>query len=616
MKSIELLSPARNLECGIAAIDHGADAVYIGAPRFGARAAAGNSVSDIAALCKYAHRFGAKVYVALNTILYDNELEDTRTLAWELYYASVDAFIVQDLALLALEMPPIPLHASTQMDNRTSEKVLRLQSQGFRQVVLARELSLSQIREIHEKAPQVTLEAFVHGALCVSYSGQCYASQYCFGRSANRGECAQFCRLPFSLLDANGETIVSNRYLLSLRDMNRSDYIAEMMDAGVRSFKIEGRLKDVAYVKNVTAYYRQRIDEVLKTKKGFCRSSYGCESFAFHPNPERSFSRGFTDYFLNGRTKELASLYTPKSKGEYVGEIKEIRRDCIVVSGIASFSNGDGMCYFDANGVLQGFRVNKADGNHLYPAQMPQNLHRTSLYRNYDHEWECLLSKPTATRKITVSFLLTDISGGFSLTAMREDGCRIQNDFSFDHQMARTDQTMVMQEVLSKLGNTDYVSENVSIDLSSSYFVPRSVLAEWRREILQQLDSTPLHPRTEESADVSSTPAFHSPAHLTYLANVSNAMSERIYRQNGAETIEPALELQNRSDKTAAKKTRVLMFCRYCIRYQVGWCARHQHARCPYPEPLYLLSQDGRRFRLEFDCDKCQMLVRADSSDV
>ena len=324
----------------MAAVDHGADAVYIGAQRFGARAAAGNSVEDIASLCRYAHKFAVKVYVTVNTILYDEELDATEKLVWQLYEAGVDALIVQDLALLKMNLPPIPLHASTQMDNRTPEQVQWLAEMGYSQVVLARECSLEQIRLIHEKVPHTPLEAFVHGALCVSYSGRCQASQYCFSRSANRGQCAQFCRLPFSLVDADGTVLAKEKYLLSLRDMNRTASLEKMMDAGIRSFKIEGRLKDVSYVKNVTAWYRRSIDEILRRRPEYGRASLGTVELNFQPNPQRSFSRGFTEYFLHERTK-MASFHTPKSMGQDVGVVKEVRGGCIIVSSVASFANGD-----------------------------------------------------------------------------------------------------------------------------------------------------------------------------------------------------------------------------------------------------------------------------------
>ena len=414
MKSIELLSPARNLECGIAAVDHGADAVYIGAPRFGARAAAGNSVEDIGELCNYAHRFGVKVYAAVNTLLFENELDEARLLAWDLYRVGVDALIIQDTVFLEMDLPPIPLHASTQMDNRTAEKVLWLKNQGFNQIVMARELSLEQIRDIHEAVPEVRLEAFVHGALCVSYSGRCYASEYCFGRSANRGECAQFCRLPFSLQDAKGHTLIKDKYLLSLKDMNRQKYLEEMLDAGVQSFKIEGRLKDISYVKNVTASYRQALDAIMKRRPEFVRSSFGTSTYTFTPDLSRSFSRGNTNYFLKGRTNDLASPDTPKSRGREVGRVKEIRNGLIIVSSTETFSNGDGLCFLDAEGRLQGFRVNRAEGNHLYPASMPNVRKGDLLWRSFDQQWERLMSGQTAERRISARFLLEETELGFS----------------------------------------------------------------------------------------------------------------------------------------------------------------------------------------------------------
>lgn len=345
MNYLELLSPARNLECGMAAIDHGADAVYIGAERFGARQAAGNPVGDIAELCKYAHTFGAKVYVTVNTIIYDDELKGTEELIWRLYDVGVDAILVQDMGILEMNLPPIDLHASTQTDNRTKEKVAWLAAHGFKRVVLARELSLTDIAGIHRDVPGVEIEAFVHGALCVSYSGQCYASQYCFGRSANRGECAQFCRLRFDLEDSAGQRIVAGKHLLSLKDMCRIDSIEQMADAGVTSFKIEGRLKDITYVKNVTAAYSRRLDGIVKRHPDkYCRASFGKCSYTFTPSLDKTFNRGFTDYFLKGRESSIISFDTPKSIGEYVGKVKEVHNNSFSIAGTASFANGDGLC--------------------------------------------------------------------------------------------------------------------------------------------------------------------------------------------------------------------------------------------------------------------------------
>ncbi len=600
MTSIELLSPARNLECGIAAVDHGADAVYIGAARFGARALAGNSVQDIARLCAYAHPFGVKVYVTVNTILYDEELRDTQKLIWELYRAGADALIVQDMSLLRMDLPPIPLHASTQMDNRSPEKVRALRDLGYEQVVLARELSLSEIRAIHEAVPDVFLEAFVHGALCVSYSGRCYASEFCFGRSANRGECAQFCRLPFTLEDSNGEPVVEDKYLLSLRDMNRSRYLEEMMDAGVRSFKIEGRLKSVSYVKNITAYYRQRIDAILHRRPEYMRSSAGKEEFFFTPDPERSFSRGFTDYFLHGRTDDLASPDTPKSRGQLAGRVKEVRCGCVIVAGTTPFCNGDGLCFLDGQGKLQGFRVNRVEGNHLYPAEMPDVRKGDMLWRNYDQQWEKLMAGKTAERRIPVTLSLCEVETGFMLKATLPDGKEITLSFNAEHQLARTDQRAGITEVLSKLGDTIFYAEEVRIDFSQPWFIPRSLLAEWRRKLVDGLMAELKKERVRAALN-------HKRADvpLSYFDfNISNRLScEFVAVQGGAQRIN-ALEVTGRLNEGQA-----LMTCRYCLRYQLGWCPRQRGARSPYQEPYYLCSRDGRRFRLEFDCKNCEMKV-------
>lgn len=598
MTSIELLSPARNLECGLAAVDHGADAVYIGAAKYGARASAGNSVQDIATLCKYAHQFKVKVYVTVNTILYDDELQETQDLIWELYRIGVDALIVQDLALLKLKLPPVPLHASTQMDNQTPEKAIALKELGYQQIVLARELSLEQIREIHQAVPDVPLEAFVHGALCVSYSGRCYASEYCFGRSANRGECAQFCRLPFSLEDSNGERIVEDKFLLSLRDMNRSKHLQEMMDAGVRSFKIEGRLKNVSYVKNITAYYRQQIDAILRRRKEYQRSSLGETEFFFTPDPARSFSRGFTNYFLHGRTDDLASPDTPKSRGQLVGHVKEVRHGCIIVAGTTPFSNGDGLCFLDEQGQLQGFRVNRVEGNHLYPAEMPDVKKGDTLWRNFDQQWEKLMARDTAVRKIPLSISLTEVENGFELKAMSNVPCKL--NFQAEHQLARTDQTAGIKEVLSKLGDTIYKAEDVEIRFSRPWFIPRGMLADWRRALIEKLLTTEMPLKGEAP----NPPSHNNAASVScFNFNISNRLSRQFIADGGTQPAD-ALEVTGK-----LPEGQPLMTCRFCLRYQMGWCPQHHRVKSPYQEPYYLCSKDGRRFRLEFDCKKCEMKV-------
>ena len=602
--AIELLAPAKNLECGIEAINHGADAVYIGAPKYGARAAAGNSIDDLKQLADYAHQFGARVYVTLNTIIYDDELAEVEALVWELYRIGIDALIVQDMALLTMKLPPIELHASTQTDNRTPEKVSWLYANGFSQVVLARELSLEEIGEIHRACP-VPLEAFVHGALCVSYSGQCYASQACFGRSANRGECAQFCRLPFDLVDADGRVIERNRHLLSLKDMNRSAHLEAMMDAGVRSFKIEGRLKEVSYVKNVTASYRRAIDAILAQRPEYRRSSMGVSTYSFVPQLDKSFNRGFTDYFITGQRSEVYSFATPKAVGEPVGKVREVGRGYIAASAVKVFHNGDGLCYIDGQGQLQGFRVNRVEGTRLYPKDMPRGLKvGMPLYRNYDQEFERLLAKPSAERRIPVDIVMSDLPMGFALTMTDEQGLTVRVEITRDKELARTEQRAGIENQLAKLGGTILVARNIDIDFADNWFIPSSVVADMRRTAVEEYvrmrkerKSSPNPTRVVgrlESADAEK---------LTYLANVANKRAANFYRTQGVVDVAPAYEIE-------APRRATLMFCRHCLRYAMGWCPHRGGKQSPYREPYSLVSADGKRFVLEFDCKQCIMKVK------
>ena len=616
-KFIELLSPARNLECGIEAVRHGADAVYIGAPRFGARVAAGNSVEDIAELVRFAHPFGVRIYVTVNTLLYNEELAEVDALIGELQAAGVDALIVQDPHLVELNRGRIPLHSSTQMDNRTIDDVRARQAAGYTQTVLARELSLDDIRAIHAAVPEMPLEAFVHGALCVSYSGRCYASEYCFGRSANRGECAQFCRLPFDLIDADGKVVtvpsgsvtvpegspsgnaspsaLRQRHLLSLKDMNRSADLEAMMDAGITSFKIEGRLKDVAYVKNITAYYRQRIDAIIARRPDdYCRSSFGVSTVTFTPNPLKSFNRGFTDYYLHGRTSTpVYQPLTPKSLGEPVGHVKEIVRlgsPSLSVAGTATFANGDGLCFFAPDGHLQGFRVNRIDQQgRLFPADasvLTMLTKGTALYRNYDAAFEHQLSRPTADRRIAVSWLLEEVSAndgaeGFCLTLTDERGQTTSRTFELAHELARTPQADNIRRQLMRLGDTPYTctEEDVEIRLSDNWFIPASVLGEWRRKICKVPDSPPALPIREG---------------VNTLAEESDCNSGKV----------TAPSLIGRAGGESAP----LMTCRHCLRFALGYCTRDGR-KLPFREPLSLRLSDGRTFPLRFDCKACEMQV-------
>jgi putative protease len=592
MTSLELLAPAKNLACGMAAIDHGADAVYIGASRFGARSAAGNSIDDIRQLCDYARPFGVKVYVTVNTILYDDELDATRQLLQDLQAAGVDAILVQDMAVLGLTQ--LKYHASTQTDNRTPEKVRWLRDLGFSRVVLARELSVEEIAEIHREVPDVELEVFVHGALCVSYSGLCYASQHCFGRSANRGECAQFCRMKFSLVDAEGREVEHDRYLLSLKDMNQSDHLLELIEAGATSFKIEGRLKDVGYVKNVTAAYSQRLNEIIKCYPDkYCRSSKGECRYTFNPDLRKTFNRGYTTYFLHGRQPDIASFDTPKAIGEYVGTVKELRGDSFNVAGVANFANGDGLCFINADRQLEGFRANRVQGNRIWPYRMPDGLRPgVRLYRNNDQEFERLLSKPSAERRIPIRLTLRAVDDGFELSAMNQ-----MIRFCADHISAQKPPHENIIRQLSKLGDTIYTCSGVDIPADFNYFIPNSVLSDMRRSLVEKLEN-----QGDRLFDCGRRPNL-KPVPLipsypyTYLYNISNRLSQQFY---GAKDLS-AYELKGGDGP--------IMQCRHCIRFALGYCVKHGGQRPTWKEPLSLVLGDGRRFRLEFDCKHCQMNV-------
>ena len=604
-RKIELLSPAKDLECGLEAINHGADAVYIGAPKFGARAAAGNSLDDIRQLCEYAHLFDVRIYVTLNTILRDDELEEAEQMIHELYRAGVDALIVQDMGITQLNLPPIPLHASTQTDNRTPEKVKFLEKVGFTQVVLARELSLNEIRRISEQTT-VPLEVFVHGALCVSYSGQCYLSAALSGRSANRGECAQYCRLPYTMVDADGRAILPDKHLLSLKDMNRSGQLEALLDAGVSSLKIEGRLKDVAYVKNVTAYYRRKIDAILSRRPEYCRASAGKSTYTFEPVAEKSFNRGFTPFFLQGRTADITAFDTPKSLGEPVGTVKEIKGKSFTVAGLKQLNNGDGLVFFNDRGNLEGFRVNRVEGNRVFPFEMPGLHPKTPLFRNFDQSFDKVLSKPSAGRKLCVRMEFLDNPFGFTLSMEDATGVRIMLTEAFEKEPARREQAENIRTQLAKLGNTPFEARDVSVRLTDNWFVPSSLLAEMRRKAVEKLIVARRIRYTREMAKpVRSSEEIPFPERqLTYLGNVSNHKATAFYQAHGVTEIAPAFESVPRRDVP-------LMFTKHCLRYSMGWCPAYQKTKSPYKEPYYLLYKETR-LRLQFDCKNCGMKVFAE----
>lgn len=611
------------------AVRHGADAVYIGGPAFGARAAAGNPIEDIERLCDFAHTFDARVYVTLNTILTDSELLQAERLICELYKAGCDALIVQDMGLLQLDLPPIALHASTQAEISSPEKAHFLEQAGFSQLVLARELSLKEIAAVRT-ATTVPLEAFVHGALCVSYSGHCYASQHCFGRSANRGECAQFCRLAFDLTDAEGRTLVRDKHLLSLRDMNRSNHLEEMMDAGISSFKIEGRLKDTAYVKNVTAFYRQRIDAVLQRRAAdYERSSFGKTTTTFNPQAEKSFNRGFTSYFLHGRDEPVHSFDTPKATGERVGRVTAVgKRSFTIGDSTVTFAGGDGLCFWDKQGKLQGFRVNRAEGYTLFPATMPALLPDMEIYRNTDHEFEKLLAKPSATRRLRTSLRLYDTGCGYALEMADESGRRVAVHFAMEKQAARTPQKENIAKQLCKLGDTPFEADAADVEICLSplpapdgtdeeerghdHFIPVSVIAGWRRTCTEKLLAAHRATYRRELRELRERPECHTPQkHLTYMDNVMNRSARRFYLEHGAESVAPAFEAEF---PQTADGSIVVMECRHCIRHSLGYCPTAHHRKWPWKEPLALRMPDGRTFPLHFDCKRCIMQVKTTSA--
>uniref|UniRef100_A0AB33JGM1 U32 family peptidase n=1 Tax=Prevotella sp. GTC17262 TaxID=3236797 RepID=A0AB33JGM1_9BACT len=616
MRTLELLAPAKNLECGLAAIEHGADAVYIGAAHFGARAAAGNSIDDIEQLCRYAHLFGARIFVTVNTIIYEQELADTKMLVKELARIGVDAVLIQDMGMVDIfcqvhaEEPELKLpalHASTQCDTRTAEKVKWLQSVGFERAVLARELSVAEIAAIHEQNPDMELEVFVHGALCVSYSGVCYASQHCFGRSANRGECAQFCRMKFDLVDATGREIEHQRYLLSLKDMCQIEQLEPLAEAGACSFKIEGRLKDVGYVKNVVSAYSKRLNQLVKKYPAkYRRASRGEVNYSFEPNLNKTFNRGFTNYFLDGRKPAIASFDTPKAMGEFVGTVKEIRHNSFNVAGTANFANGDGLCFINANRELEGFRVNRAEGNRLFPLKMPTHLKAgMRLYRNNDVVFEKILAGQTAERKIRINMSFSLTETGFALMA---DGKTVTVEFA--HQEAQKPQRDNIVRQLTKLGNTPYTCDEVIVaDEADRYFLPSSVLADMRRQLVELLSvaDAPVMAVSAEKKAVKVANLVWTPEYkaYSYLYNVSNHLARQFYESQGMAGVGKAFEVAPKSDA-------LIMQCRHCIRYSLGYCVKHGGRKPEWKEPLKLVLGDGRRFELEFNCKECQMNIYAE----
>lgn len=617
MRKLELLAPAKNLETGIVAITHGADAVYIGAQRFGARASAGNSTADIAALCDFAHKYRAKVFVTVNTLINDNERMMVEQLLHDLCDIGVDAILFQDMAVLATFLNIVnkrakaglsspEAHASTQTDNRTAYKVKALHSAGCKRVVLARELSIEEIADIHRQCPGTELEVFVHGALCVSYSGLCYASEQCFGRSANRGECAQVCRMKFSLIDADDNVLIKDRYLMSLKDMCQIDNLERLVEAGAVSFKIEGRLKDVAYVKNVVAAYSRRLNDIIKRNPDkYCRASIGTVDYQFEPSLAKTFNRGYTTYFANGRTTNISSFNTPKAIGEYVGKVKEIRnaghgRVSFNVAGTATFANGDGLCFINAAENLEGFRVNKVEGNRLFPLKMPEALKPgTMLYRNNDVAFEKEIMRANSAKRtipivmkfmadngqLTLSAAVKDTENRFSSAHDIEELCAVTIPFGM--QKAETLQHDNIVRQLTKFGNTIFYCEKVLMDSEFPYFVPSSLLTQLRHELTARLEQA-----------ITAAP----PQKKGFIPNITYSTS------NESHTLSENSTLKNHH----LSPDTPLMQCRYCLRYALGFCVKNGGKRPEWREPLRLRLGDGKTFLLQFDCINCQMNILRD----
>lgn len=609
---LELLAPARDAETAITAITAGADAVYIGASSHGARRAAANSVAEIGRVVDFAHRFNAKVYATVNTLVYDSELSEVERLVGELYRAGVDALIVQDMALLRMDLPPIELHASTQCDIRDAAKARFLTDVGFSRLVLARELSLDEIARIHEAVPDTPLEAFIHGALCVSYSGDCRASFASTARSANRGECAQICRLPFDLIDGRGNAIVRGKHLLSLRDLNRSGAIGEMAAAGVSSFKIEGRLKDEAYVKNTVGAYSRILDRLVSESDGrFVRQSVGAVRLGFNPSLDKSFNRGFTPYFLTGKApaKGIASISSPKATGTKVGVVTDCKPKVITARLDTKLSNGDGLGYFTPAGIFAGFRLNRVEGNRLFPAS-PQSIPAgTPLYRNRDKEFDDVISAAKTTRTISVDMVLRTVgSDRIALEMNDERGCSASVIMDVPElQEAVTPQEGPRRRILDKLGGTVYRSGRI-VDLAGKLFIPASSLATLRRDCVEALDSAARATyrysyRLPEKPDA----ALPQGERLTVHDNVANRLAREFYESHGAVDIAPAIEVARPEDKSTDAP---VMTTRYCLRRELGKCLREKSGK-DWTGPLTLVN-GNTRLRVEFDCKACRMNLYAE----
>lgn len=600
-KIIELLAPAKNLETGIAAIDCGADAVYVGAPKFGARSAAGNSLQDIEELVKYAHKFWAKVYVTINTILYENELDEVEKLAEKLHHIGVDAIIFQDMALLEMNLPPFPLHASTQTNNYEPDRIKFLSELGLQRIILARELSIEQIREIRSET-KAELEYFIHGALCVCFSGQCYLSQHLTGRSANRGECAQPCRMQYTLEDKNGKVIVKDRHLLSLKDLNSSTHISELLDAGISSFKIEGRLKDISYVKNITAYYRQLIDSILEVKTGYVKSSSGTSQIPFEPDPQKSFNRGFTEYFVTDVRENRANINSPKSTGELLGNVKALSEKYFELDTSAKIINGDGLCFFDSSNNLTGFNVSRVEGNKIFHSQSNGLRVGIEIFRNYDKKFNDSLNHKIV-RKIEAVVQVESIGNQLVFNITDEDKNKVSFTVNNSFEPAQNSKHAIesMKKQLSKSGNTIFSVTEIAINEIEAPFIPVKILNEIRRSLLIALEEERIKNYPTKVFEGINKNVLYPTTKLSYKGNVTNSLSRRFYQSAGVTEIESGFELEK------THSDNILMTCKYCIREELDICVKDTEGS---NEDLFL-TNNNKKFRVKFNCQKCQMEIRS-----
>lgn len=605
-KKVEILSPAKNLVQGMAAINAGADAVYIGAPQFGARSNATNSIEDIEELVKYAHLFKAQVFVVVNTILYDHELEDCKKLIHELYAIGVDALIVQDMAVLEMDLPPIVIHASTQANNRDPKHVKFLADAGMKRVVLARELNLDQIKDI-QKATDVELEFFVSGALCVSFSGNCYMSIANGERSANRGSCAQNCRLPYNLVDGAGKTLIANSHLLSIKDLDLSDQLPNLIEAGVTSFKIEGRLKDMVYVKNNTSYLRKKLDAFLENNDNYQKASSGRTFYNFDAEMDRSFNRGYTDYFVNKRTEKIGSWDSPKSQGQFIGKLVETKANGYIIENYEKLNNGDGLYFLNENNEPDGMQINIIVNNIVVPNSFKNIPIGTVIYRNSDAEFNRLVERDdSAIRKIGVNLTFSETVNGFQLIAIDEDRHQSISSFESDKELAKNEESTTPNIIknLSKSGNTPFIIDDVKVEFSQNWFLPISKVNEIRRVVLEQLIDIRVKEYHREEFQIQKTDHPYPVSQLDFTYNVSNQMARAFYKRHGVTDIEKAFELQ-----WDPGKSRV-MVTKYCVKYELGKCARFQRDTMgeKVVEPL-TLTHGENAYKLKFNCKPCEMEI-------